>query len=147
MSSLSHWNPVRSLLRLGPLADFDDLLRGFSLSPMSRDLPESPEIRIDVREDEKNYFVSAEIPGVKKEDIDVSVEGRRVNVQAEVKRGEARNREKELYGERYVGRSYRSFSLPQEIDGDHCQACYDDGILKLTLPKKTNAQSKRLQIG
>lgn len=146
MSSLSRWNPVRSLQRFGPLADFDDLLQGFSLSPMLRDLPASPEIRIDVKEDEKNYLVSAEIPGVKKEDIDVAVEGNRVTVQAEVKRDETRESKKELYSERYLGKSYRAFSLPQEIDGDKCQARYDDGILQLTLPKKSNGQSKRLPI-
>jgi len=146
MSSLSRWNPVRSLQRFGPLADFDDFLQGLPLGPMLRDLPASPDIRIDVNEDEKNYLVSAEIPGVKKEDIDVSVDGNRVTLQAEVKRDQTRNSEKELYSERYVGKAYRSFSLPQDIDCDKCQARYDDGILQLTLPKKPNGQNKRLSI-
>lgn len=146
MSSLSRWNPIWSLQRLGPLVDFDDFFQGAFPGSMLRDVQASPEIRIDINEDEKNYFVSAEIPGVKKEDIDVSIDGNRVTVQAEVKRGQTREGEKEFYSERYLGKSYRAFSVPQEIDGDKCQARYDDGILHLTLPKKPNGQSKRLSI-
>lgn len=146
MTSLTRWNPFRSLQRFDPVTDIDDLFRNMSLRPMLRDFEASPEIRMNVKEDEKAYLVSAEIPGVKKDDIEISVEGNQVTIQAEVKRDETRESAKEIHSERFVGKSYRAFTLPQEIDSNKCEAKYDNGVLTLTLPKKSNGQSTRVAI-
>lgn len=146
MTSLTRWNPFRPLQRFDPVNDIEDLFRNLSLRPMLRDFEPAPEIRMNVDEDEKAYLVSADIPGVNKDDIDVSVEGNQVTIQAEVKRDETRKSAKEIHSERFVGRSYRAFTLPQEIDSAKCEAKYDNGVLTLTLPKKPNGQTKRLPI-
>jgi HSP20 family protein len=105
-----------------------------------------PEIRMDVREDDTSYRVIVDMPGVKKDDIEVSVEGSQVTIQGETKRQEERKTDKEIHSERYVGKCFRAFTLPREVDREKCEASYDNGVLTLTLPKKGNGQSKRLPI-
>lgn len=146
MTSLTRWNPFRSQQRFDLLTDADDLFRGLAFWPTLRDFETSPEIRMNVSEDEKAFLVSAEIPGVRKEDIEISVEGNRVTIQAEVKRDETRESAKEIHKERFIGKSYRAFTLPQEIDSSTCDAKYDSGVLTLKLPKKSNGHSTRVAI-
>ena len=146
MTSLTRWNPFRTLQRLDPVTDIDDLFRNFPFRPMMRDVDAAPDIRLNVSEDERAYFVSAEIPGVSKEDIEITVEGSQVSLSAEVKREQTRESARELHSERLVGRSYRAFALPQEIDSAKCEAHYENGVLSLTLPKKSNGRSARVQI-
>jgi HSP20 family protein len=89
--------------------------------------------------------VTLDAPGARKEDIEVSIDGRRVTVQAEVRR-EEKTEGKDLLVERYSGRTYRSFTLPQEIDREKCQANYENGVLTLTLPRKGDGEAKRLTV-
>ena len=146
MTSLTRWNPFRSQQRFDLVSDVDDLFRSLSFRPTLRDFEASPEIRMNVSEDEKAYLVSAEIPGVKKEDIEISVEGNQVTIQAEVKRDETRESAKEIHSERFIGKSYRAFTLPQEIDSSACGAKHDNGVLTLKLPKTSNGHSTRVAI-
>lgn len=146
MSTLTRFNPFRSMARFDPSADFEDLFRNFSLRPLMRDMESTlSEMRMDVQEDDAGYRVSLDVPGARKEDIEVSVDGSRVTVQAEVKREEKREG-KDLHVERYTGRTYRSFTLPQEIDREKCDAHYENGVLTLTLPRKGDGQAKRLTV-
>lgn len=148
MSMLTHWNPSRSLARLNPAADFDDFFRNLGLRPAWRDLDAAaPEIRLDVSEDEANYQVKAEIPGVAKDDIELSVDGNQVSISVEVKR-ESRKKdgEKELYTERSYGKARRVFTLPVDIDAGKVQARYEQGILTVTLPKQPGGASRRVAI-
>ena len=102
---------------------------------------------MDVKEDEKAFIVHAEVPGVKKEDIHVSVDGNQVSITAEVKREkEERQGEKVLRSERYYGKVYRSFTLGQEVDQDGASARYENGVLELTLPKKAASAQRRLTV-
>ena len=102
---------------------------------------------LDVKEDEKAYTVRADIPGVKKEDIQVEVDANAVTVRAEVKREkEEKQGEKVIYSERSYGMVSRSFSLPAEIEAGGCKAEYKDGVLSLVLPKKAGAQARRLSV-
>lgn len=146
MSSLIRWKPLRSTQRLGPVTDIEDLFQSLVPRTSLRDLEPAPEIRINVNEDEQAYVVSAEIPGVRREDIEVSVAGGQVTIQAEVKREESRESGKEIHRERYLGKSYRALTLPLEIESDKSQARYDNGVLTLTLPKKSDGQSTRVSI-
>lgn len=126
---------------------FDDMLKGFFVRPLSFETDTAPGIRIDVKEDDKAYTVHAELPGVKKEDIHVQVDGSRVSLSAEVKReSEQRDGERLLRTERYFGQVSRSFQLAQEIDEAAAQAEFNDGVLKLLLPKKAQPTSRRLVI-
>lgn len=134
-----------------PLDDvFDDLFRGFFVRPMrlsDEPAPMRVQAKMDITENDKAYVVHAEMPGVKKEDIHVSIDGNQVSIAAEVKREkEAKEGEKVLRSERYYGKVYRSFTVGQDIDDAAAQAKYADGVLELTLPKKETAKAKRLEI-
>ena len=107
----------------------------------------APEIKLDVSEDEKFYRVVANMPGVKKEDIHLSVERNEVSIETEVKReSQTKEGERLLHSERTTGKSSRSFVVAQEIDESAIDAKYADGVLKLLLPKKQQATAKRISI-
>jgi len=116
---------------------------GFS----GRTAPTPVVIKMDVTETENGYLVHAEMPGVKKEDIDVAIEGNQVTITAEVKQEwEKKEGDRMLRNERYFGNIYRSFTLPVELDESACDAKYDSGVLELKLVKKAAAPGKRLAI-
>lgn len=127
---------------------FRDMSPGFYVKPLHGEpLPDPGQIKIDVKENEKAYIVDAEVPGLSKEDIHVSLDGAMVMLQAEVKQHDAQTKDdKVLRSERYFGAISRSFQLPQEIDASQAQAKYDKGVLTLTLPKKQGIGSRRLKI-
>ncbi len=111
------------------------------------DQPEMQMIKMDVKEGEKEYTVHAELPGVKKEDIHVTVEGNTLAVSAESKKmNEEKEGDKVLRSERYYGKVYRSFMLGQEVDEAHARAKFDNGVLELVLPKKALAAARKLAI-
>ena len=126
---------------------FDNLFRGF-FRPVRTDTADATvQIKIDVKEDDKAYTIHAEIPGVKKEDIHVTVDGNQVSLAAEIKRdSETREGEKLLRSERYYGKTYRSFTLGSDVDDAAAEAKYSDGVLELKLPKKAASNAKRLEI-
>jgi HSP20 family protein len=131
----------------GPFADagFDDLVRSF-FKPLREQRNAAP-IKVDVIEKNDAFVVRAEVPGVAKEDIQVTIEGDQVSIAAEIKREtEAKEGERVLRSERYVGSVYRSFVLPVEIDEAASNAKYEGGVLELTLTKKPAAQGKKLTI-
>lgn len=123
----------------------DNLFRGF-FRPVQMD-KDMPQIRMDVKEDATNYAVHADIPGVNKEDIHVSIDGNTVSISAEVKKSfEQKEGETVLRRERSFGRVSRSFSLENEIDEASANARYQDGVLELVLPKKVAAAARRLAV-
>jgi len=138
---------MNDLVRRDP---FSDLLRGFFVRPVDFEFDansQAPEMRVDVTENSNDYTVVAELPGVAKEDIDVNIDGQRLSISAERKREkETRDGERLLRTERYYGKVSRSFQLAQEIDEAQASAQFTDGVLKLVLPKKAQAQSRRLTI-
>jgi HSP20 family protein len=104
-------------------------------------------MKVDVAERNGAYTVTAELPGVKKEDIQITVDGAQVTLAAEVKREkEASQDERVLHAERVYGKVSRSFTLPQEVDEAKAEAKFRDGVLELTLPKKAAAQRKQISI-
>ena len=131
---------------------FDDLLRGFFVRPVSFEGGHPQQavpahFRVDVSENEQAYVIHAEIPGVRKEDINISIDGDQVAISAEVKNEkEARDGERVLRSERYYGKVQRAFALGQPVDENAAAAKYSDGILELTLPKKAATQARRIAI-
>ena len=127
---------------------FRDVAPGFYVRPLHGDaLPQPSQIRIDVKEDDAAYKVQAELPGVPKEDIQVSIDGAVVTLRAEVQQhDEKKDGEKLLRSERYFGSVARSFQLPVEVDAASAQARYDNGVLTLTLPKKLEGKVQRLAV-
>jgi HSP20 family protein len=125
----------------------EDMFRGM-LKPMRWEVEGVPrEIKLDVEESDKAYTVKAEIPGVKKEDINVRIENNVVSIGAEAKREkEVKEQGKVIRSERYYGWLFRSFSLGHDINEAEASAKYADGVLELTLPKKTGAGAKKLAV-
>jgi len=139
---------VANILRYNPADNaFDDLFRGFFMRPVRFEGQQEIQMKLDVSEDDKAYSIHAEIPGVKKEDIHVSIDGSQVAISAEVKNEkEIKEGEKLLRCERYFGKVSRTFVLDQDVDEDTAQAKYTDGILELRLPKRSGAKSKSIAI-
>lgn len=139
---------MANILRYNPADDaFDDLFRGFFMRPVRFEGQQEVQIKMDVSEDDKAYTVHAEIPGVKKEDIHVSIEGNQIAISAEIKNEkEVKEGEKILRSERYYGKASRAFTLGQDVDEAKAQAKYNNGVLELVLPKKASAKAKRLNI-
>jgi HSP20 family protein len=127
---------------------FDDLLRGFFVRPVGMNTTEAtPRITLDVAEKDNAYVVTAEIPGAKKEDIQVSIDGPQVSIRAERNGArEAREGERVLLSERYFGKVARSIELAQDIDEAASEARFTDGVLELTLPKKAPVSARQLAI-
>lgn len=141
---------MKSLMTRGNLFDdfFKDFAPGFFVQPLHGDaLPSPSQIRIDVKETDQGYSVEAEVPGVDKDNIHVSIDGNQVSLRAEIQQlDEQKEGERVLRSERYYGSVSRSIQLPAEIDTDQCKARYENGVLKLTLPRKQGDSSRRLSI-
>jgi HSP20 family protein len=139
-----------NITRFNPLEDsFENMLRGVPVWQPNPDTraPAPTQFRMDVTENEKEYRVLAEMPGVKKEEINITINGNEVAISAEVKQEKVvANGEKMLRAERYYGKVERAFTLRQEVDEVTAEAKYNDGVLELTLPKKTVATAKRLAV-
>lgn len=124
---------------------FDDLFRGF-FRPVRMDR-ELPQFKMDVKEDDKAYTVHADLPGVRKEDIHITLDGYNVVIAAEShSESEKKEGEKILRRERSYGKVTRSFSLAADVDEATASAKYRDGVLELVLPKKTVTPNKRLTV-
>jgi HSP20 family protein len=96
---------------------------------------------LDVTESDRDYTVRLDMPGVTKEDVQVSVEGRRVSVQARTERaGDKKEGDRLLHRERSASSYVRRFTLPAELDGDSAAAKLEQGVLTLTLPKRSGAR-------
>jgi len=136
---------MNNLTRYDP---FDDLFRGFFVRPVEMgSASEAPAIKVDVKEKDGNYLVLAELPGIKKEDIHVNIDGPLVSISAERKQEkDVKEGERVLRTERYFGKVSRSFQLGQDIDEDQSSAKFNEGVLELTLRKKSAAAAKRLSI-
>jgi HSP20 family protein len=147
MNNLTRFHPFRDLVRTDPLRDVEEFFRDMRMFPTMRGMDVEPRIRMDISETEQAYTIKADIPGVKKEDIKVAVDGNTVSISAEIKRESTEDsNSKQLGSERYYGQQYRSVSLAQEVDDSQAKATYQDGVLELTLPKKPNTGGKQLTI-
>ena len=145
MANVTRFDPFNELV--------DDLFKGFLVRPLGFEgrgdatVGQLPRAKVDVAEKNGAYVVTAELPGVKKEDIHANIDGAQVSIEAEVKREkEASQDERVLHSERLYGKIVRSFTLPQEVDESKVEAKFRDGVLELTLPKKAAAQRKQISI-
>lgn len=140
---------MSNLRVLDPFSDNMEsaLRRFFSPSVFERDQPQL-QMRIDVSENDQGYAVKADIPGVRKEDINIRIDGNVVQIDAKTQseketKGDG---DKILRSERYYGSVSRTFSLGQDVDDTKVQAKYVDGVLTLELPKKAPAASSKIVI-
>lgn len=139
---------MNALTRFERLDDmFPEMFRRFMRPALSATVEAPGEIRVEVTENEKDYEVRAEVPGAKKEDIRVTIDGNFVSISSEVKRTkEEKKGGRTLVSELYYGSASRGFSLAHEVDEKASVAKYEDGILNLLLPKKQETASRTLNI-
>jgi HSP20 family protein len=143
-NSLTRFDPFSDLARLDPFRGLDEVFNQSLMGPRLRNTGMTP--RMDVSETDQGYVVKAEVPGVKKEDITVNVDGNQVSISAQCKQESEQKSENMLCTERSWGQYYRTFALPQAVDDAQAKAEYHDGILELTLPKKTGGTAKTLAV-
>jgi HSP20 family protein len=135
---------VRDLFAADP---FDDAFRNFLRPWASREVAQAPDIKVDLTESNGDYKVKAEIPGVRKEDIQIDIDDNKVSISAEVKKeSEEKKDDRVIRAERQYGYASRSFWLDKAVDQSKANAKYENGVLELTLPKKAETSSKRLTI-
>jgi HSP20 family protein len=141
MANITRFDPFNELV--------DDFFKGFVVRPVAYEGRGEmlPRMKVDVAEKNGAYTVTAELPGVKKDDIQVTIDGAQVTLAAEVKREkEVTQDERVLHTERTFGKVTRSFTLPQEVDEGKAEAKFRDGVLELTLPKKAAAARQQITI-
>ena len=150
-SQLSTYRPRSIDDQFGRLVEsmFEDMMAPFvggtGLSQWQGEGVASP--RLNVTESDNAFEIQAEMPGVNKEDVKVAIENQRVTIEGECKReDEQREGENVVYSERAVHKFMRSFTLPGDVDENAAQARLENGVLKLTLPKKQGAAPTKLTI-
>jgi len=148
MSHPSYWNPLRTLLHTRPNVDVEAYFRGYEPRVVWAGREDNAlDIRLDLSEDENSYHVKADIPGVDRNDIDLRIDGNTIRIAAEIKRESAPQQgEKDIYSERFCGKVSRTFSVPDRVDEAKVMARYENGVLTLTLPKKSERQTRRIAI-
>lgn len=139
MANISVYDPL--------VTNLSKLLNGFFWHPSLLNDNDSLACKLDVAEDDKQYTVHADLPGVSKDDIHVDIEGNRVSISAEVKRQkEEKDKDNVVLAERYEGKVFRSFTLACDVDEAATEATYVDGVLTLTLPKKAQGSTRRIAV-
>lgn len=146
ISNLSRIEPSSTMSLFEPLRALDELLRDTGMDAFWPTTSTASGIRMDVSETDQAYEVKADMPGLKRDDIRVAIDGRQVSLSAQISSEQQQENDGMLCRERRAGQWYRSFTLPQDVDESQSQARYEDGVLHLTLPKKAGAGATRLTI-
>jgi len=144
---LANWTPFD---RLSSLRDevnrlFDVSQPGFG-SARDSSLFSGWTPALDVYQDKDNVFVKAELPGMKKEDIDISLEKGMLSISGERKHEKESGEGENYRSERYFGKFHRSITLPTAIEAAKVTAAYTDGVLTVTLPKAEEAKPKQIEV-
>ena len=141
----SSWSPFQQLNRLR-----NEIDRLFGSS--TGELTGGPDIfdqwapSVDMYDDKDKVTISAELPGMKKEDIDISVTGNTLSITGERKHEETKETGETYRSERYFGRFHRTVTLPHAVDASQVQATYKDGVLNISLPKTEEAKRKQIEV-
>ena len=148
MADLIRWDPFREAVSLRDAMDRlleDSFVRPRGEWPTLASREQS--LALDVYETDENLVVEASMPGTKPEEVDISVVGNTLTIKAE--REEQREKKEEgryYFRERRYGAFQRSVGLPVDVDADKAEATFEDGVLKLSLPKAEEAKPKRIQV-
>ena|SRR5438105_6975204 len=139
------WSPLNELGRIR--SQIERLFENpFDLVVPSTGFFEGWTPAVDVHEDKDKYVVKAEVPGMKKEDIDVSLDGSTLTISGERKHEQERKEDETYRSERFFGRFQRNITLPAAVDASKIDANYKDGVLTITLPKSEEAKPRQIQV-
>lgn len=140
---------MANIARFDPFSEMDDFFKGVLVRPLRFDFDNAAQMRLkmDVTRADDTYTVKAEMPGIAKEDIHVTVDGNQITISGEVrKEKEEKKGEEVVRSERYYGAVSRSFTLPQDVDESRVDAKSSDGVLTLTLPVRAKASTKKITV-
>ncbi|MCX7994513.1 MAG: Hsp20/alpha crystallin family protein [candidate division WOR-3 bacterium] len=141
---IKRWDPFRELMSLRE--EMDRLFNTFFGRSVSEELEGVWVPVIDIEEDNENFIVSAELPGLKKEDVKISVRGNLLTISGERKH-EAETKNKTYHRvERMYGKFSRTITLPSDVDVNKIKAIYKDGVLHITLPKPETMKPKEIEV-
>ena len=147
MANITRYDPFTELSRFDPFGDLDSMFKGFTLRPVFQGASNGPQMKLDVSEDDKTYTIKADIPGARKEDIHLSLDGNQVSISVEVKQeSEQKEGRKVVHSERYYGQVARTFTLDKDVEQGAVKAKYTDGVLEAVLPKKQGASARQIAI-
>jgi HSP20 family protein len=144
MANLARFDPF-SMTRMDPFESMVRDLMPTTFRTMLQPMGE-PTIPLEVQEVDNAYLVTAELPGMKKGDIDISISGNQLTLNAEYKQEKMASGAREWCNERWHGKVSRTIQLPVDIEDKKADATYADGLLHLTLPKKASGMAKKLEI-
>jgi HSP20 family protein len=153
--ALRRWRPGWRLRRWEPFRELEEeMQRLFEEWPFGRVSPWSRRAlaarewtpRVDMFDSEDKVVINAEIPGMSKEDVDISVTGDILTIQGERKAEEEVKDEDYYCCEQHRGAFYRVIQLPSGLETDNIDATYDNGILEITLPKSPEVKPKRIEV-
>jgi HSP20 family protein len=145
--SLTRWDPFRETLSLRDA--MDRLFEESFVRPLSSRSVGSNgglTVPVDMYETEESVVVTAPMPGMKPEDVDISITGNTLTVKGEFKSEEEGERGNWHFQERRYGRFHRTLNLPSNIDTDSVDATFEDGVLRVTLPKTAEAKPKQIPV-
>lgn len=135
---LTTWNPLREI---------DELFGRYGRG-LRANLPEEEWLPpVDINEADNEYVLRAELPGVEKKDVNISVENHVLTIEGERRNEHAEKGEKSHRIERYFGRFVRSFNLPEDVNESEIKAEHNDGVLQVHLPKSETEKRQRIEVG
>lgn len=138
---------VRYESPLATLSDlFDDFMNGRVFEAAGRQLTGSSWPRVDIAEGEKNYLIRADVPGLEKKDISVTIDNGVLTIEGEKKEERKTEKDRYYHFERSYGKFTRSFALPEEVDSEHIEAKMENGVLELSLPKIEKPRPKAIEV-
>jgi HSP20 family protein len=144
--SLTRWNPYRELVSMQNILDrlFGDFSarQGAWGSWEDRTLS----LPVDLVENDREYLLTAELPGIKPEDVDISITGSTLTIKGEFTEEQESEQKNVHFRERRYGKFQRSATLPNSVDADHIEAVFENGVLRLTLPKQEQAKPKQIPV-
>lgn len=142
--SLTRWQPLSDLISLRDMMDrlFEDTF----FQPVRGARGGAMALPVDVHETDKDVVVRAPLPGVKPEDVEITVSGDTLMIRGELKRDEAVKRDSYVYQEWHYGQFARALQLPKPVQADKAEARFENGVLVLTLPKAEEAKARRIEI-
>lgn len=141
--AIIRWSPYREMLSLRDAVDrlFDE----YTISDWPETATELP-VAIDMYETDGHLVVSSSLPGVKADDIEIDVNDSRMTIKGEFKVEEEQGKGDIHYQERRYGRFCRTVAIPPNIEQDEIEAEFEDGVLKVRLPKPEESKMKRIEV-
>jgi HSP20 family protein len=142
------WSPFQQLNRLRNEIDrFIGAPLEAILAPNTTSLYEGWSPSVDLYEDKDKFIIRAELPGMRREDIEVTASGDTLTISGEKKHEEQVKEDRDTYrAERFFGRFQRTITLPAPMDTSKIQAQYKDGVLTITVPKAEEAKRKQIEV-